>query len=94
MTLPLPLTLTLTLPLPLTLTLPLALTLTKVRIYVYDLPPRFNIHLAAHFKFSSSGRWDDSWLYGLDILIHRWLLHSPYRTLDPTEADFFFVPVS
>ena len=94
MTLTLPLTLTLTLPLPLTLTLPLALTLTKVRIYVYDLPPRFNIHLAAHFKFSSSGRWDDSWLYGLDILIHRWLLHSPYRTLDPTEADFFFVPVS
>ena len=94
MTLTLPLTLTLTLPLPLTLTLPLALTLTKVRIYVYDLPPRFNIHLAAHFKFSSSGRWDDSWLYGLDILIHRWLLHSPYRTLDPAEADFFFVPVS
>jgi len=69
-----------------------SLTRSKVRIYVYDLPPRFNVHLAAHFKFSSSGRWDDSWLYGLDILIHRWLLHSPYRTLDPTEADFFFVP--
>ena len=64
----------------------------KVRIYVYDLPPKYNVHLAAHFKFSSSGRWDDSWLYGLDILIHRWLLHSPYRTLDPKEADFFFVP--
>jgi len=64
-----------------------------VRFYVYDLPPRYNAWLAAHFKFSSSGRWDDSWLYSLDLALHRWLLRSPYRTRDPLKADFFFVPL-
>merc|ERR1712185_574977 len=64
-----------------------------VRFYVYDLPPKYNAWLAAHFKFSSSGRWDDSWLYSLDIAVHRWLLRSAaYRTRDPAEADYFLVP--
>ena len=69
-----------------------AATRSRVRIYVYDLPPRFNAWLAAHFKFSSTNRWDDSWLYSLDLAIHRWLLRSPYRTKDPERADFFLVP--
>lgn len=60
------------------------------RIYVYDLPPQFNIWLAAHFRVP--GRWDQSYLYSLDAKMHRWLLRSPYRTLDPKEADFFFIP--
>ncbi|KAL1503656.1 hypothetical protein AB1Y20_012129 [Prymnesium parvum] len=62
----------------------------SLRIFVYDLPPRFNIWLAAHFRVP--GRWDQSYLYSLDAKIHRWLLRSPYRTLEPAEADFFFVP--
>ena len=33
----------------------------RLRIYVYDLPPRFNTWLAAHFR--RSGRWDQSYLY-------------------------------
>eukprot|EP00962_Isochrysis_galbana_P004595 scaffold1250_cov106-Isochrysis_galbana.AAC.3 len=40
-----------------------------VRIYVYELPPRFNIWLAAHFR--RPGRWDQSYLYSLDLKIHR-----------------------
>ena len=65
----------------------------SLRIYVYSLPPEFTTWLAAHFRHSDSGRWDDSWLYSLDIRMHRWLLASPYRTLDPEAADFFFVPL-
>jgi hypothetical protein len=41
-----------------------------VRIYVYELPPRFNIWLAAHFR--RPGRWDQSYLYSLDLKMHRW----------------------
>ena len=61
-----------------------------LRIYVYDLPPRFHVWLAAHFR--RFGRWDQSYLYSLDAKLHRWLLHSPYRTLDPADADYFFIP--
>ena len=61
-----------------------------LRIYVYDVPPRFHVWLAAHFR--REGRWDQSYLYSLDAKIHRWLLRSPYRTLDPDSADYFFVP--
>ena len=62
----------------------------QLRIFVYHLPPRFNIWLAAHFR--RSGRWDQSYLYSLDAKLHRWLLRSPYRTLDPSKADYFLVP--
>ena len=61
-----------------------------LRIYVYDLPPQCHIWLAAHFR--RHGRWDQSYLYSLDAKLHRWLLRSPYRTLDPNEADYFFIP--
>ena len=62
-----------------------------LRIYVYDLPPRNTVWFAAHFR--RTGRWDQSYLYSLDAKLHRWLLRSPYRTLDPATADYFFVPM-
>ena len=31
--------------------------------------------------------------YVLELILHEWLLSSPHRTLDPTEADWFYVPV-
>jgi hypothetical protein len=62
-----------------------------LRIYVYNLPPECHIWLAAHFR--RAGRWDQSYLYSLDAKMHRWLLRSPYRTLDPNEADYFYIPV-
>lgn len=63
----------------------------KLRIFVHELPPKFNVWLAAHFR--REGRWDQSYLYSLDAKIHRWLLRSPYRTLNPAEADYFLVPL-
>lgn len=32
-------------------------------------------------------------VYALETLFHEMLLQSPHRTLDPEEADFFYVPV-
>ena len=61
-----------------------------LRIFVYELPPRYHVWLAAHFR--RDGRWDQSYLYSLDAKLHRWLLRSPYRTLDPDSADYFFIP--
>ena len=31
--------------------------------------------------------------YVLEVMLHEWLLSSPHRTLDPSEADWFYVPV-
>ena len=69
---------------------PLPAAAPQLRIYIYDLPPQFNSWLAAHFR--RPGRWDQSYLYSLDAKLHRWLLRSPYRTLDPAQADYFLVP--
>ena len=30
--------------------------------------------------------------YVLEVMLHEWLLSSPHRTFDPTEADWFYVP--
>lgn len=29
----------------------------------------------------------------MEVALHEWLLRSPHRTVDPSEADFFYVPV-
>ena len=34
----------------------------------------------------------DIWQFTLDIVLHHKLMHSPYRTLNPDEADVFFIP--
>lgn len=54
----------------------------KPKIYIYELSPRFNSHKNLE-KF-------DRPLYA-----HIWkrILSSGHRTLDPDEADFFYVPV-
>ncbi|ONK71814.1 uncharacterized protein A4U43_C04F12670 [Asparagus officinalis] len=59
---------------------------TPLKIYVYNLPPRYN------------GDWLDnprcgSHLFAAEVAIHEALLTSKFRTLNPDEADFFFVPV-
>lgn len=33
------------------------------------------------------------WTYAIETAFHEMLLQSPHRTLDPDEADFFYVPV-
>ncbi|GAQ82511.1 Exostosin family protein [Klebsormidium nitens] len=57
-----------------------------LRIYVYELPPSFNVDFLRNPRCASH-------LFAAEVAIHRALLQSPVRTLQPAEADFFFVPV-
>ena len=34
-----------------------------------------------------------AWIYGIEMYLHEQLLLSEHRTMDPEEADFFYVPV-
>lgn len=61
------------------------------KVYVYELPGRFTTWLAAQ---SHAPEWTHSWwFYDNDISLHQRFLASPYRTTDPEEADFFFIPL-
>ena len=55
----------------------------RPRVYVYTLPPQFN----AWFEHTTPER-------NLGLQLHERLLSSRYRTADPEEADFFYVPVA
>ena len=35
----------------------------------------------------------DGYAYTVDVALHEFLLRSRHRTLDPVEADFFYVPL-
>ncbi|PSC68519.1 exostosin-like glycosyltransferase [Micractinium conductrix] len=72
-------------------------------IYVYELPPWYNSVMLQYrvergdcvhrvFDDHNSSLRNDGWLY-LDTLIHEALLQSEHRTLDPEEADYFYMPV-
>ena len=54
----------------------------RLRIFVYTLPPGFNVYR----RIVSPDR-------NIGWLLWRDLMHSPYRTHDPYDADYFFVPV-
>lgn len=60
-------------------------TLNTAALHVY-LPPC----LAAP-PFLPTG--ETAWRYPLESHLHELLLQSHHRTLDPAEADFFYVPV-
>lgn len=57
-----------------------------IRIYVYDLPSKFNDDWLSDERCSNH-------LFAAEVAIHKNLLASPIRTIDPYKADFFFVPV-
>lgn len=57
------------------------------KIYIYDLPKEFHSDLKRDQKRCVSDQ------YGTEIRIHEELLKSPLRTLDPDEADFFYIPI-
>ena len=61
----------------------------RPRVYVYDMPPRFTSWLGAMRR----GDWTRDHWYGVDVILHQQLLRSPYRTLDPANADYFFIPL-
>lgn len=57
-----------------------------LKIYVYDLPPKYNSEWLSNERCRTH-------LFASEVAIHRALLTNDVRTLDPHEADFFFVPV-
>ncbi|KAI7982578.1 putative glucuronoxylan glucuronosyltransferase IRX7 [Camellia lanceoleosa] len=57
-----------------------------LKVYVYDLPSKYNSDWLSNERCSNH-------LFASEVAIHRTLLNSDVRTLDPWEADFFFVPV-
>lgn len=73
-------------------------------IYVYELEPMYN-QLMLQYRFSRAScthrlfeqgnvtEFRDDWMYQADTGIHEMLLQSRHRTLDPEEADFFYIPV-
>ncbi|CAH2072121.1 unnamed protein product [Thlaspi arvense] len=59
-----------------------------MKIYIYDLPARFNVDWVTESDRCATH------LFAAEVAIHRALLSdSSVRTLNPEEADFFFVPV-
>ena len=59
----------------------------EFKVWVYPLPAKFHSGLK-----EERGRCVHD-QYGTEIRIHEELLASPLRTLDPAEAEFFFVPI-
>lgn len=57
-----------------------------LKVYVYNLPPKYNTDWLKNERCSSH-------LFASEVAIHRALLTSDALTVDPYEADFFFVPV-
>ena len=60
----------------------------RPRVYVYELPQRFTSHLLyAHHPLEYNS------IYSAGRFLHMRLLASEFRTTDPEQADYFFVPV-
>ncbi|CAL8999668.1 unnamed protein product [Prunus brigantina] len=62
------------------------LPINDLKIFVYDLPAKYNTDWLKNERCSTH-------LFASEVAIHRALLTSEYLTVDPYEADFFFVPV-
>ncbi|KAK9058621.1 hypothetical protein SSX86_023463 [Deinandra increscens subsp. villosa] len=60
--------------------------LNDLKIYIYELPSKYNA------DWLSNPRCSDH-LFASEVVLHKALMNSDVRTLDPSEADFFFVPV-
>ncbi|KAI7734467.1 hypothetical protein M8C21_013380, partial [Ambrosia artemisiifolia] len=60
--------------------------LKDLKVYVYELPSKYNSDWLSNERCSNH-------LFASEVAIHKALMKSDFRTFDPTEADFFFVPV-
>lgn len=58
----------------------------NLKVYIYDLSPKYNSDWLSNERCSTH-------LFASEVAIHKALSNSDVRTLDPNEADFFFVPV-
>eukprot|EP00887_Chlorella_sp_A99_P003579 scaffold7.g3579.t1 len=78
---------------------------TRPLIYVYDLDPLYNQRMLEYRLDSGQERCvsrlysvkneslTSGWVYALEMGLHEMLLQSKHRTLNPEEADYFYVPV-
>jgi hypothetical protein len=57
------------------------------KVFVHDLPEEYNEAMVRGQRRCLTDQ------YGTEVRFHRNLLTSAVRTLDPAEADFFFVPI-
>ncbi|GAB4834084.1 hypothetical protein Ancab_032338 [Ancistrocladus abbreviatus] len=60
--------------------------LTDFKIYIYELPSKYNNDWLSNERCSKH-------LFASEVAIHKALSRSDFRTFDPYDADFFFVPV-
>ncbi|MCL7028653.1 hypothetical protein MKW94_010844 [Papaver nudicaule] len=57
-----------------------------LKVYIYDLPSKYNSDWLTNRRCSNH-------LFASEVATHKALMNSDVRTLNPNEADFFFVPV-
>ena len=72
-----------------------SLQLKNLRIFVYDLPSVYNSDQVRRNTLSPPKIWDPNCtgnFYSAEYSMHQYLLRSDYRTLNPEEADFYYVP--
>ncbi|XP_024985962.1 probable glucuronoxylan glucuronosyltransferase IRX7 [Cynara cardunculus var. scolymus] len=60
--------------------------LKDLKVYIYELPAKYNADWLSNERCSNH-------LFASEVAIHKALMKSDVRTFDPSEADFFFVPV-
>ncbi|KMZ69151.1 pectin beta-glucuronyltransferase, family GT47 [Zostera marina] len=58
----------------------------SLKVYVYNLPSKYNTDWLSNPRCSNH-------LFASEVAIHNAILNSSVHTTDPSEADFFFVPV-
>ena len=61
---------------------------TGLKVYIYDLP---EVYTYADASASEMDSWE--YMYAHEHVLHQRILQSHHRTLDPNQADYFWVPL-
>ncbi|KAJ0046130.1 hypothetical protein Pint_05403 [Pistacia integerrima] len=59
----------------------------RLKVYIYELPSKYNKKLLQKDPRCLTH------MFAAEIFMHRFLLSSPVRTLNPEEADWFYTPI-
>lgn len=59
----------------------------RLKVFVYQLPSKYNKKILQKDSRCLTH------MFAAEIFMHRFLLSSPVRTLNPEEADWFYTPV-
>lgn len=59
----------------------------RLKVFVYELPSKYNKKILQKDPRCLTH------MFAAEIFMHRFLLSSPVRTLNPEEADWFYTPV-